>query len=110
MRERLSDHYQETIIVTARFSHYSKTDTGSNVVCLKNLFACGRWIADHVWIHRSKQIKQLELKAGDIVEFEARVCRYARNGFVVEREDMNIDYGLEKVRAFTVKQRRTEWQ
>lgn len=110
MRERLSDYYQQRCIITARFSHYSKTDTGSNVVCLKNLYICGKWVADHVWIHRSREIKELALMPGDRVEFEARVCKYVRNTFVVERADMVMDFGLEKIREFKVIERRVEWE
>lgn len=109
MRERLSNYYQQTCIVTARFSHYSKTDSGSNVVCLNNLVICDKWVADHVWIHRSKQIKLLELRAGDVVQFEGRVCRYLRNIFVIDRTDLSMDYGLEKIREFKVMERRNEW-
>lgn len=105
MRQRLEPYYQETHIFTARFQKYSKTIHGSNVVCLVGLCLGGQAVADHIWIHRSKQVKQLELKNGDMVEFEARVCKYARDWFAVEIEDISLDYGLEKIREFRVTKR-----
>jgi hypothetical protein len=106
MRERLSRHYQETLTFQARFLNYSKTPEGSNVVCLGDIHLGHLWMADHVWIHRSKTIKQLELKRGDMVEFEARVNRYCKEFINPETGQRDWDYGLEKVKEFKVIERK----
>lgn len=107
MRERLAQHYQTTHIFTAQFRSYSKTAAGSNVACFSNVCIEGQvWVADHIWIHRSKHMKQLELTAGDCVQFEARVGRYSRNIPRPHVEAIEFDFCLEKVRDFRVMQRR----
>lgn len=107
MRERLAPHYQETHCFTADFASYSKTEDGNNVACFRNVKLNGKWVCDHVWIHRSKHMKNLELKHGDKVQFEARVGRYTR-GFPRIEQEVEFDYNLEKVREFIVVQRHTE--
>jgi hypothetical protein len=108
MRERLAEHYQETHNFSAFFLSYSKTPEGSNVVCLRQICIGQKWVADHVWVHRSKQMKQLELMAGDIIQFEARVCRYSRGIPRPHVDDIEYDYGLEKIREIRVLKRHIE--
>lgn len=109
MRERLAQHYQTTHIFTGQFRSYSKTSQDSNVACFSNICIEGQvWVADHVWIHRSKHMKQLELTAGDCVQFEARVGHYSISVPRPHVEGVEWDYCLEKVREFIVVQRHRE--
>lgn len=106
MRERLAQHYQETHIFTAQFRSYGKTTDGSNMACLGNINLVGLgWVADHIWVHRSKHMKQLALIAGDMVQFEARIGRYVRGTARPHFVESEYDYNLEKVREFIVLKR-----
>ncbi len=107
MREELAQHYQTINVFTAHFVSYGRTDDGSNVVLLAHIHLGEEWVADHVWVHRSKHMKQLELKVGDVVEFEARVGRYVKGIPRPHVEALNYDYNLEKIREFRVVQRCT---
>lgn len=109
MRERLAERYQETHSFTASFRSYAKTNEGSNVACFGNVYLDDAWMTDHVWIHRSKQMKNLDLQPGDRVRFEARVGRYVKS--IVPRphtEAPEWDYCLEKIRDVVIVQRHTE--
>lgn len=105
MRERLGLHYRETHCFTAYFHSYAKTDEGSNVVCLYKICLGQREVADHCWIHRSKQMKQLKLQHGDFVQFEARVGRYARLASLNLNSAVEHEFNLEKVRDVQVLRR-----
>jgi hypothetical protein len=103
MRERLAERYQETHCFTGQFRQYARTAEGSNVACFSNICIGNDWVADHVWIHRSKHMKKQELKTGDRVQFEARVERYAKNGIPRPHvEAIEWDYCLDKIREFVV--------
>lgn len=112
MRERLGDLYdpsgKQAYCFTAQFQCFGKTDEGSNVALLVAVYlGTGRWVADHVWIHRSKQMKRLELEKGDIIAFEAVVNKYLRQGISFSRpEDAVYDFGLDHIRAMRVHQKR----
>lgn len=105
MRERLAEFYQETICVTARFQSYANTNQGSNVACFYNIRLDDRQVADHVWVHRSGQMKKLDLKHGDIVQFEARVGKYARGEPMNHISEVQYEYNLEKIRELRVLKR-----
>lgn len=111
MRERLGDYYdpsgQESHCFTAQFQCYGKTDEGSNVVLLLEIRLGDKWTADHVWVHRSKQMKRMELERGDIVEFSAVVGKYPRQGVSFERaEDAQYDFSLEHVKEMRIVRKR----
>lgn len=108
MRKRLARYYQQTHVFNAKFMEYSKTPEGSNVCLLGNICIGGHWVADHVWIHRSKAVKRLELMHGDHVRFEAQVDRYARNHPLPPDFEVEYDYGLVKIREFIVLKRKAE--
>lgn len=106
MRERLAEYFQQTHCFVAQFRSYAKTEQGSNVACFSGVCIGNLWVCDHVWIHRSKHMKQQELKAGDLVQFEARIGRYAKNGIPRPHvEAVEWDYCLDKIRAFVVLKR-----
>lgn len=107
MRERLGELYDpsgsEAHCFTARFQCFGKTDEGSNVALLCEIHMGDKWVADHVWIHRSKQLKQLAPERGELVVFEAVVGKYPRQGESFTREeDAKYDFSLEHVREFRV--------
>src|SRR5258708_11173567 len=107
MRERLGELYdpggKEAYCFTAQFQTFGKTDEGSNVALLIAIYLGNeRWVADHVWIHRSKQLKLLEPEKGDILEFEAVVGRYPRSESFSRAEDCVWDYGLEHIREIHI--------
>lgn len=105
MRERLGRYFGQTHCFIARFQSYAKTNEGSNVGCLYNVKLDGREVADHVWIHRSGKMKDLELQHGDIVEFEARVGRYARGEPMQHVSEVQYEYNLEKIKEMRVVRR-----
>jgi hypothetical protein len=111
MRERLGDLYdpsgQESHCFTAQFQCFSKTEDGSNVALLLLIQRKGQFVADHVWIHRSKQLKQLCPERGDILAFEAVVGKYPRKGESFSRgEDAVYDFSLEKIREIRIVNKR----
>lgn len=111
MRERLGDLYdpagQQTHIFTAQFHCFGRTDEGSNVALLVAVYlGCEKWLSDHVWIHRSKQLKLLMPDKGDILEFEAVVGRYPRSESFSRAEDCQWDFSLEHIRDIRILRKR----
>lgn len=112
MRERLGDLYdpsgQQAHCFTAQFQCYGKTDEGSNVALLVAIYlGTEKWVADHAWIHRSKQMKYLELERGDIIEFDAVVGKYLRQGKSFSRvEDAEFEFCLKHVRQMRIYRKR----
>lgn len=112
MRERLSELHdpsgQTLYCFTAQFECYSKTDNGSNVALLVSVKHDGRFACDHSWIHRSKAMKLLELRHGDIVQFVACVERYPKNVPVPLAEVVEYDYCFSKIREMIIISRRND--
>lgn len=98
MRQALGAYYQQTLSLTAIFQSYGRTSEGSNVACFANIRHRGVYLEDHCWVHRSKQMKKLDLQHGDIIAFEARVGRYVRREPVFDLSEIEYDYRLEKIR------------
>jgi hypothetical protein len=76
----------------------------SPTILLKNVtFAeTGKEATDHVWFSVGKTIEALDLDAGTIIEFEARVGDYQK-GYVNHREyidERTIDYKLNRPTRF----------
>lgn len=105
MRERLAQYYGETLELTAHFQAYGRTAEGRNMACFACICLDGDELADHVWMHRSGQMKDLRLAIGDVVEFEARVGRYVRNHQFRRVSEIEYDYNLEKIRDMRVLKR-----
>jgi hypothetical protein len=72
------------------------------------LFTCvsrvdtGKQVTDHIWFTVGKTIQALNLKPGDVVEFDARVGDYVK-GYVNYREYIDeriIDYKLNRPTRF----------
>lgn len=113
MRERLGDYYdpsgRQTHYFTAQFQCFGKTDEGSNVALLVSVFKDGRWVCDHAWIHRSKQMKRLELEKGDIIEFQAVVGKYPRQGeTIIRAEERTWDFSLEHICEMRILRKRSD--
>jgi hypothetical protein len=110
MREKLARLYDPADLTSrtfsAQFVKFGRTDEDSNTALLVQVWLNGFCVADHVWIHRSKKMKKMELLRGDVVEFEAVVCRYARNEPLGNISEICYDYGLDHVRDMRVIQRR----
>lgn len=107
MRERLGDLFDPAgkcaHVFTAVFQCYGKTAEGSNVICLMDIRLGQNALTDHLWIHRSKQMKQLELEFGDWIAFSAVVGKYPRQGESFSRgEDAVYDYSLEHIREMRI--------
>ncbi|NPV58667.1 MAG: hypothetical protein HPY75_03260 [Actinobacteria bacterium] len=58
-------------------------------LCFEDLrFAgTGKFIAHHIWVNDGKGFMRAGLTSGDIIEFDARVCKY-------KRKNGSEDYGL----------------
>jgi hypothetical protein len=66
----------------------------------------GHEICDHIWLNETKQFKSLNLRAGDVVEFTARVDSYVKGyrgrrfdddgwmGYAEESRPVERDYRL----------------
>lgn len=93
--------FGQTHCFQAYFEKYGRTDEGRNTVCLREVHLNGQEVTDHAWIHRSQQLYKLNLKQGDVIEFEARVGRYSRD---IPRigQTPEYDYRLEKIREVRV--------
>ncbi|MCI0712746.1 MAG: hypothetical protein L0154_21500 [Chloroflexi bacterium] len=54
-------------------------------------------VADHLWLTAGKQLKDLKLQVGDVIEFDARVDKYVK-GYFGWRDDVykptEVDYRL----------------
>jgi hypothetical protein len=105
VRTRLAQRFGETHLFTAQFQAFSTTKGGAQVACFERVCIEGEQVTDHIWIHRSKHMKTLNLQRGDIVEFEARVERYPRRHRTSQREAEH-DYNLEKIKEMRVIKRR----
>lgn len=106
MRDKLAAYYQQELSLTAYFDRYSKTEDGSNVACINRVMLNGDELADHLWIHRSGRMKDLDLQQGDLIAFDARVTRYTRYG-VKPETGRQTDYGLHRIRDVIVLKRAT---
>ena len=64
-------------------------------VLLKNVCdASGVQVADHLWFNKTKGFSKLDLQAGDVVKFKARVSQYER-GYAGYREDVYVPYSVD---------------
>ena len=106
MREELARYHDGQLYTfTAYFEHYSKTPFGSNVALLRDVRVNQQRVADHLFIHRSQRMKALNLNAGDVVVFEARVGVYLHNNLEEILNNTAGDYRLEKIRDMRIKAR-----
>jgi hypothetical protein len=107
MRDGLASLFGEVHWFSAVFQSYAKTEGGANVACLRDVRYGLQTVADHVWIHRSQQMKKLDLQEGDVVQFSAEVGRYAREP-ITDPNALERDYSLEHIREMSIKMRRKE--
>lgn len=98
MRTGLALLFDETHTFNATFICYAQTDEGRNVVLVEDVYWQGKRITGHIWLHRTKALKQLELKRGERIEFEAKVEKYVKNVRIVSKSDIEADYGFKNIR------------
>ena len=70
------------------FSNFSE-----KTILLKNIIKMDsqKVIADHLWFTVGKQLKELNLKARDVISFNARVGSY-KKGYKHDEKDYNLKY------------------
>lgn len=109
MREKLKAIDGQRATFRATFSKYgSRTSCGFTVQMA--LFVNvrddhGNEICDHLWLRYGKQIRELQLYAGDEILFEGRATRYVK-GY---HDDRHVDYCLKNPRNIRkVEQRAVE--
>lgn len=52
----------------------------------------GREMTDHLWLNLCKQVERLDLKPGDIVEFDARVRPYTKGYYDNRQRDYRLSH------------------
>ncbi|MGE5496525.1 MAG: hypothetical protein ACM3Q2_00520 [Syntrophothermus sp.] len=82
MRNELKEMDGERSTFTGVFVRFG-TKTGfkgtEETILLKNVLDTeGKPVADHLWFNLTKGFEKLGLKAGDKIQFDARVKKYAR--------------------------------
>lgn len=90
--------------VVERFGTKVYRDYEDTTILLKNVTRVdtGLQVTDHIWFTVGKTIDNLDLKPGEIVEFDARVGNYSK-GYVNHRQgidDRKIDYKLNRPTRF----------
>jgi len=68
----------------------------------------GKVVADHAWLDRTKQWETLDLRAGDMVQFRARVKAYYKGYKGFGDEPLKRDYKLVDLRRLVVIRRESE--
>lgn len=90
-RERYSGRFKR---FGTKAGYNGGVDTTVLLVEIKD--AQNRFVADHLWFNYTKGFQSLELKEGDIVEFDARVSDYVK-GYVHDDDfidERTVDYRL----------------
>lgn len=98
MRNGLKLLFGETHIFSATFTCYARTDEGRNVVLVEDVYWEGKLITGHIWLHRTRALKELQLEKGERIEFEARVEKYMKNVHIEKQADIEADYGFKNIR------------
>ena len=101
MRKELEKFLEKEVLFYATFGQYNNTPKRRTVAVVKNIRVkdCLDIVADHVWINRTSEMKDLKLRDGDVVSFYGKVERYAR-GPGSKSGVGSFDYGISKIRDF----------
>lgn len=99
-REPLAAYWNTRITVEAVFQRYGFTRHARKVVVVNQVTHEGELVADHVWIPLGKALRSLHLKAGNLIQFEARVIRYVKDNPHI------FFYGLDDIAAPIVLRRK----
>ncbi len=108
MRKELQQIGEETRnTFTGRFERYGEKSgymghVKETVLLLDIRNSTGKIVADHLWFNRTKGFRQLTLKQGDIVQFDARVEEYER-GYHGRREYVYVPVSTDYKLAYPTK-------
>ncbi len=75
---------------------------GRTVLLQRVCDEAGEIVADHVWLDRSKQWEALDPRAGDTVQFRARVKAYVKGYDGFSEEPLKRDWKLVDLRRVVV--------
>lgn len=100
MRKQLKKLNGQRFRVTATFNRFGTKDGfrgPEKTVLLTDIKKDGALITDHLWFACGKTFESLELTAGDIIAFDARVTAYEK-GYRGRRAEAwtEVDYRLER--------------
>jgi hypothetical protein len=104
LRHNLKELYQKRTRFTAIFEKFGEKEGYNGYISitilltdLKELDGDEKVLTDHIWMNYGKQFKKLELSAGDLVAFNARVTIYEK-GYSIDSIDnpKRTDYKLER--------------
>ncbi len=114
MRKALKRHEDCRRKFIGRFERYGRKTNFKGwpevtVLLVDIKFDEGRIATDHIWMNHTKQFKGLgDLRAGDLIEFHARVREYEkgyrgrRDEFDYDSKPTEVDYKLSHPTKFTI--------
>lgn len=88
MREKLEQMLYHRSIFQGTYEVTGKCGKKTPTVLLKDIYCHGNYVADHVWLLKTRTMTNMHLKQGDIVEFVAVVRPYTK-------KDGTNDYTLD---------------
>ena len=95
MRIELEKHNGKRLKFTGTFSRFGTKTFGlheSATILLLNIHNQNKTITtDHLWFNKTNRFAELNLKEGDIVEFEARITPYIK-GYFHDELDFKLNY------------------
>lgn len=102
MRQELGKFLEKENLYYATFERYEETPKGRSVALIKDIRIKDNAdiIADHVWIGRTSEMKDLKLREGDIVSFYGKVERYAHAPGTKNSKVGEVDYGISRIKDF----------
>ncbi|HEX8653062.1 MAG TPA: hypothetical protein VF708_19755 [Pyrinomonadaceae bacterium] len=95
MREKLREINGVRARFRGRFSRFGQRTSGGYVkhmallVCVTD--AKGNEMTDHLWLNLTERVKALDLKPGDVIEFDARVRDYTKGYYDNRRRDYKLN-------------------
>ena len=102
MRQELGKFLEKEVLFYAVFGRYEDTPKRRTVAVIQDIRVKDNVdvVADHVWINRTSEMKDLKLKEGDIVSFYGKVERYAHAPGTKSNKVGVIDYGISRIKDF----------
>lgn len=102
MRSRLERYQGQRLRFRAVYiadGNSGKGYSGKPQFLLRNLTLEAEFLCDHVWIQPTSYLRHLNLKYGDVIEFDALVVGYARKN---RSRDYKIDALLRVERIYNL--------
>lgn len=102
MRKELARFLEKEVLFYAVFGQYENTAKNRTVAVVKDVRIKDNpeVLADHVWINRTTEMKDLKLRDGDIVSFYGKVEKYAHAPGSKSSQVGSIDYGIARIKDF----------